>query len=231
MKTVTLDLLISVWKKILDDPDAKQALATLKKDGFALDHLMPHDARYPCWADWIALIPFLSNQPSRRQLHTAKSVRKHLPLVKIMRALVAKAGEPFCEIRLTTPKATYPGIHPDRIRELSSAADLLEEFLSWDWYTRSRNQRNSVIARLRWEIRQKTGAPHDRELGVLIYASFRAAEIKEDFYLDATVLDRIEKLEKEGRVKATSRLNALGKLGATLDPGRAQSTRFSRNRK
>ena len=171
MKSLTLDLLVSVWQRILEDPDAKSALATLKEDGFPLDHLMPHDARYTCWADFIAAIPFLSNRPSRRQLHSAKTLRKHLPLVKIMRDLAAKASEPFCEIRRTTPKGTYLGIDPNLARELSSAADLLYEFLSWDWYTRNRNERNSVIARLRGEIRQRTGTPHDKELGILIYAS------------------------------------------------------------
>ena len=93
----SLDLLVSVWQRILEDPDAKSALATLKEDGFPLDHLMPHDARYTCWADFIAAIPFFSNRPSRRQLHSAKTLRKHLPLVKIMRDLAAKASEPFAD--------------------------------------------------------------------------------------------------------------------------------------
>jgi len=151
--------------------------------------------------------------------------------VKVIRNFVVKASDPFCEIRVNAPKVIYPGIHPDRIRELSTAADLLEEFLSWDWYIRHRNVRNSVIARLRWEIRWKSGAPHDKELGILIYASFRAAGIKEDSYLDTSTLNEMEQRDKGGRKNATCRLNDLGELLGKPDGGQAQSTRFSRNRK
>jgi hypothetical protein len=227
----TLEQRTVVWGTILTDPDAKGALTRLRRDGFAIDHLMPDDSGHLCWADYISAIPFFPNRPSRRQLHKAKALRKHLPLVTVLRQLIAKSSEPFCEIRRNTKKGIFVGLDPKLAHELAAAADLVEEFLTWDWYTRDRNNRNSVIAALRWKIRQSTGTPHDRELGTLIYAAFRAAGIKEDFYLDATTLDRIEKLDKEGRIKATYRLNILSGLERVPDPGRSLSTRFRKNRK
>lgn len=118
----------------------------------------------------------------------------------------------------------FIGIDSKLARDLAAAADLVNEFLTWDWYTRDRNNRNSVIAALRGQIRQSTGTPHDRELGTLIYAAFRAAGINEDFYLDAATLERIEKREKEGRVKATCQLNYLSGLSPTPDPPISLST-------
>lgn len=231
MKSLTLDQLKGVWQGILDDPDAKRALAKLKRDGFGLDDLMPHDLNYPCWADYIASIPYLPNRPSRRQLHRAKSLRKHLPLVKAMRHFASKAGDPFCEMRVVTPDETLLEGSRAFGRDVAQAAKLVEKFISCDWYTRDRNKRNSVIASLRGMIRLRTGNPHDRELGTLIDAAFRAAGFKRGLYLDATTLDRIENLEKEGRVKATCRLNYLSGLSPTSDPGISLSTRFPRNRK
>ena len=192
---------------------------------------MPDDSGYLCWADYIASIPFFSNRPSRRQLHKAKTLRKHLQLVKALRGLVAKTSEPFCETRINSKKGTFIGLDPKLAHKLAAAADIVDEFLTWDWYTRDRNERNSVIAALRWKIRQSTGTPHDRELGTLIYAAFRAAGIKEDFYLDATTLGRIEKLQKEGRVKATCRLNYVSGKSLSPLPGISLSTRYPKNRK
>ena len=58
------------------------------------------------------------------------------------------------------------------------------------------NPRNSVIATLRWTIRDRTGKPHDRELNVLTDAAFRAAGYKDGYYLDSATLDRIEKRQR-----------------------------------
>jgi len=98
----------------------------------------------------------------------------------------------------------------DISRRLRDTADFLEHFFRWDWYTRDQNPRNAIIAELRWTIRHRTGRPHDAELSALIDAAYRAAGIEEGCYIDATALDKIEKREKEGRVKATRRLRSRG---------------------
>lgn len=175
MKSPTLDQLIAVWQKILSDPDAKRALAKLKQDGLAIDHLMPHDPRFPCWADHFAAIPFLPNRPSRRQIHRGNSLRKHLPLVKALHRFAAKANEPFCEIRVVTGNQTLVGGSLDFAYKIGQAADLIEKFISSTWSIRGRNPRNTVTALLRWSIRQHTGTPHDLELATLIDAASRAA--------------------------------------------------------
>ena len=74
--------------------------------------------------------------------------------------------------------------------------------------SRDRNPRNALIAELRWVIRWRTGSPHDRELTILIDAAFQAAGVKNGFYIEPSALDRIEKREKEGRVKAVSRFRS-----------------------
>jgi hypothetical protein len=139
MKSPTLDQLSGVWRRILDDPNAKRALAKLKRDGFAIAHLMPHDLRYPCWADYIASIPFLPNRPSSRQIHRGKSLRKHLPLLTVLRQFAAKANDPFCEIRVVTGNETLIESSRDFGNELGQAADLIQKFISSNWYVRGRN--------------------------------------------------------------------------------------------
>lgn len=229
MKSLTLDQLSAVWRRILDDADAKRALAKLKRDGFALDHLMPHDPKYPCWADYIASISFLPNRPSSRQIHRGKSLRKHLPLLKALRQFAVNVNDPFCEVRVVTKNGILIGGSRNFGNELGQAADLIEKFISSNWSVRERNPRNTVIALLRWTIRHHTGSPHDLELATLIDAASRAAG-KSGIYLDAKTLARIEKLELEGRVKAASRLNYVSGKSPSPLPGISISTRFSVNR-
>jgi hypothetical protein len=230
VKSPTLDQLIAIWRKILADSDAKRALTKLKRDGFAIDHLMPHDLRHPCSADYIAAIPFLPNRPSSRQIHRGKSLRKHLPLLKALRHFAAKANDPFGEIRVVTGKETLVGGSLDFANQLGQAADLIEKLISSNWLTRDRNPRNTVIAILRVTIRQRTGTPHDLELATLIDAASRAAG-KSGIYLDAKTLARIERLELEGRVKATCRLNFVSGQSPSPLPNISLSTRFPGNRK
>jgi hypothetical protein len=230
VKSLTLDELNAVWRRILDNPEAKKALAKLKRDGFAIDHLMPHGPRYPCWADYIASIPFLPNRPSRRQIHRGKTLRKHLPLLKALRQFAAQANDPFCEIRVVTKNETLLEGSRNFGNELGQAADLIEKIISSNWSTRERNPRNTVIASLRWTIWHRTGAPHDSELATLIDAA-RSAAGKSCIFLDPHTLERIEKREMEGRVKAACRLNYLSGLSLTPVPGIQLSTRFLRNSK
>jgi hypothetical protein len=230
VKSPTLDQLIAVWRRMLADPDAKRALAKLKQDGFPIEHLMPHDLRYPCWADYFAAIPYLPNRPSRRQIHSAKSLRKHLPLLMALRQFAMKANEPFCEIRMVTGNQILIGTSKEFGNQLVQATDLIEKFISWNWSMRDRNPRNTVIALLRWGIRHHTGCPHDFELATLIDAASRAAG-KSGIYLDAKTLARIERLELEGRVKAACRLNYVSGKSPSPLPGIFLSTRFPLNRK
>jgi hypothetical protein len=97
---------------------------------------------------------------------------------------------------------------PRLAKRLIETAEFLDGFFTWSWTTRDRNPRGAAIAEPRWEIRNRTGRPHDPELAALIDAAFRAAGHKEGFWIDATALDRIEKREKEGRVKAARRLRS-----------------------
>lgn len=102
--------------------------------------------------------------------------------------------------------ANYPVSDTDTLRDdLLKAATTLEHFLYWDYVVRNLNPRNALIAELRCTIRERTGKPHDSELIVLLDAAFRAAGHKEGFYISPSALDRIEKREKESRVKATRR--------------------------
>ena len=200
-----------LWSKILKDRDAQQALKRLRKDGFRISRRTLRDAtfRHPSWAFYIAAIPLLPNRPSRRRVHNHKALRKHRSLVGALRQLVKEIDDPFCDVSIVS-KIDYPKGEISSLRKrVNEMADFVEQFLSWNWYIRDRNPRNALIAELRWNIRERTGRPHDSELGVLIDAAFRAAGVNEGFYIDATTLDRIEKREKEGRVKATLRLRSL----------------------
>jgi hypothetical protein len=210
MTNITLERLQEIWEKIRKDKYAQKALHQLDQDGFPISHLNPCDPsfRQPSWADYIAAIPLVTNRPSRRRLHSKATLRKHWPLVRAIRHLAQKVDDGFSEVYFVTRR----DINLDDIarlrKRLLETADWVENFLSWDWYTRDKNRRNALIAELRWTIRHRTGRPHDHELNVLIDAAFRAAGLKKGPYLDPATLDRIEKREKESRVKAAKRLRS-----------------------
>ena len=107
---------------------------------------------------------------------------------------------------------------------------MLEHFLSWDYCIRNLNPRHALIAELRWTIREKTGKPHDRELNILIDAAFRAAEVEEDFDIDPATLDRIEKRQKESRVKAHRRTRDLRNASSLAIRRSTRNRRKSRKR-
>lgn len=71
-----------------------------------------------------------------------------------------------------------PAWFPDDLRKpILEAVNLLEHVASWRWASRGDNPRRVVIATARWEIRQSTGRPHDRELRALLDSAFRAVGI------------------------------------------------------
>ncbi len=225
---LTTEQLRGIWEKIRSDTDARRALKRLDEAGFRISHLKPGDAtfKHPNWADYIAALPLLPNEPSTRRVHRRTSFEKYWPLVRELREFAANLEDPFAEVVVFSRKdlpcpaiATVP-------EDLLTAAAMLEHFLSWDYYVRHRNPRNALIAELRWTIRQRTGKPRDRDLNTLIDAAFRAAGYKEGCYIDSTTLDRIEKLQKEGRVKAYRRVRYL--IGESSPPLR-HSTRIRRN--
>jgi hypothetical protein len=229
VKWPTLQQITPVWQSIRADPEGKQALAKLKRDGFAIDHLTPHGPKSPTWADYFASIPFLPNQSSQRHLQRKKTLRKHLPLVNAMRQFAAQANDPFCEIRMVRGNETLLEDCRELGLEFGKAADLIERFISSDWSTRERNPRNTVIASLRWTIRHRTGSSHDSELATLIDAAFVAVG-KDCLCLESRALHRIEELERVGRVKAARRLNYVSEKSPTPVPGISRSTRSPRNR-
>ena len=234
MKQPTVSQLCDVWNGVIQDREAREALNRLQRDGFHVAHLKPRDPtlKRPNWADYIAAIPFLSNRPSRSRIHRSKSLRRHLSLVSTLRRLAENIDDPFCEVRIVGTRDHLLEEIVGWARDVTNTADFLETLLSWGWYTRFLNSRNHAIAVLRWQIRERTSAPHDRDLGILIDAAFRAAGRKEGLYLDATTLDRIEKRETEGRVSATRRLRSV-KIPNPIckSSTRPASTTFSANRR
>lgn len=227
MRWPTLDQLNSVWNGVLRDKTARVALERLKRDGFNIGDLSPKDPTFhsSSWADSIAAIPLLENRPSRTIFHHPVCLRKHLPLVRALRNFARQCDDPFCEKALisTGDMTILPDENSPNPAE--SAASFIEKFLSCHWYIRERNRRNALIAELRWAIRSRTGKPHDRELSTLIDAACRAAGC-EELCLDNTTLERIEKREKDTRVKSVRRL----KFHAGLSPTPGKSTR-NRNKR
>lgn len=222
--------LCEIWDKIRSDPDARGALERLDGAGFRISHLKPMDATFkqPSWADYIAALPLVPNKPSTRRIHHKASFRKYLPLVEKLRQVAAKVKMPFVDVTIFGGR-DYPLFAVGTLREdLLKAAEMLEHFLSWDYYVLNANPRNAAIAELRWMIRHRTGRPHDRELSVLIDAAFRAAGCKEGCFIDSNALDRIEKRQMESRVKANRRIQCL--ISAS-SPSVRRSTRIRRNSK
>jgi hypothetical protein len=220
LKLPTQDRLSSVWNGVLKDAAARAALAQLKRDGFNIEDLSPQDSTFhsPSWADYLAAIPLVENRPSRSHFHRRISLGKHLPLVKALRSFARQFDDPFCEKRLSSTADTTIPVQEDLTDLADRAASFIEKFLSWDWYIRERNPRNALIAELRWTIRNRSKKPHDRELSTLIDAACRAAGRKE-LRLDNTTMDRIEKREKETRVKSFRRLlNRTPKSQSTRNP-------------
>jgi hypothetical protein len=229
LKLLTLGQLNSVWNGVLRDPDAQAALGQLKRDGFNIEHLRPQDSTFhnPSYADYIAAIPLVEYRPSRSHLHRSVSLRKHGSLVRALRNFAQQLDDPFCATSLISTSDTDL-THPEDLSDLAdSAASFLEKFLSWDWSIRERNPRNALIAELRWTIRSRTDKAHDRELSTLIDAACRAAD-RPELFLDNTTLDRIEKREKETRVKSLRRLNSQARSGPPL---KRRSTRNRETRR
>jgi hypothetical protein len=223
---LTTEQLRGIWEKLRCDPDACGALKRLDDAGFRISHLTPNDASFkqPSWADCIAALSLLPNKPTTRRIHRKTAFRKCSRLVRELRVLATTLKSPFSEVRIFS-KIDFPvnGLHTLQ-EDLLKAAMTLEHFFSWDYYVREVNPRNALIADLRWTIRHATGKPHDRDLSILVDAAFRAAGYEDGFYMDPTMLDRIEKRQKEGRVKACQRVRA---LASTPSPFLPRSTRIS----
>jgi hypothetical protein len=217
---LTTERLCEIWQKVRTDSDARKALNDLDNAGFRISHLKPSDATFmrPNWADYVAALPLLPNTPSTRRIHLKTEFRNYRPLVQELRQFVAEWDAPFVEVKVFHSQHDSVDAISTFRKDLLQAAATLDHFLSCDYYVRSVNQRNQLIAELRWTIREKTGKPHDRELSVLIDAAFRAAGREEGLYIDSTTLDRIEKRAKETRVKANRRIRNLIKTRAPSFP-------------
>jgi hypothetical protein len=212
---LTTERLCEIWVKIAADPRARRALKRLDQAGFRISHMKPMDATFndhPCWADYIAAVPLVPNKPSTRPI--LYSFRKNWHIVRQLRRLAFMVNLPFAEVipfysRDYTGSAKRSSLGEDLLK----AASMLEHLLSTDYSVRFVNPRNALIAELRWAIRHATRKPHDRDLNALIDAAFRAAGYEEGCYIEPTTLDRIEKRQKESRVKAYRRILTL--MGAS----------------
>ncbi len=215
-KLFTTEKLCEIWARICSDSDGREALERLNADGFPISHLIPCDATFklPCWADYIAALALVPNKQSTRRIHKRTSFRKYWPLVRELQRFAATVNLPFVELTILSRKDSPSPASASLREDLLKTALMLDHFLSWDYCVRYLNSRNALIAELRWTIREKTGRPHDRELSVLIDAAFRAAGYKNGCCIDSTTLDRIEKREKENRVKANRRIRSLIRASA-----------------
>lgn len=210
MKSPDLKSVLEVWEKILRNRAASIALKNLKEDGFRISHLRPQDPTFenPNWTDYLAAIPFLPNNRTRRRIRRSKELRRYRPLVRILRESAAQLQNPFCEVLFQGSKRPNDKDLENLAKRLDETAEFLENLLSWDWCIREVNQQNYAIACLRWEIWHRTGRPHDAELSALIYAAFEAAGIETPGNFHAARLERIKKIEEQSRVKATARLRS-----------------------
>jgi len=229
LRLPTLSQSKSVWSGVLQDPAAREALDQIKRDGFDIGCLSPRDPTFhkESWADFVAAIPLLENQPTRRHIYRHDSLRKQWPLVSALRDFARQYDDPFTSVRLITTRDREIQLGEDLGDLAARSASFVEKFLSWDWCVIENNRRNALIAELRWTIRSRTGKPHDRELSTIIDAAYRAAGRKEPC-LDNTTLDRIERRVKETRVKAVGRLNFYAGLSRTP---KSKSTRNPKKRR
>src|SRR5215471_8831091 len=120
LKKITLEQRQEVWRKVLEDRAAQEALELLEKHGFGIAHLIPEDPtfRHPNWSDYIAAIPFLPNRPSRRRIHRKISLQKHWPLVRALRRFAQKVDDPFCVVTIVTSRACNLGDRQNRAQSL-----------------------------------------------------------------------------------------------------------------
>jgi hypothetical protein len=223
---LTTERLCDIWEKIRSDDQGRRALGRLDEAGFRISHLKPTDATFghPSWADYIAALPLVPNKPSTRYIHTKTKLQKYWPLVRELRQFAARLSI-LTDVRIFGGR-DYPDFHKSTLRDdLLKTAEMLDHFLSWDYYVCNPNLRNALIAELRYTIRERTGKPHDSELNVLIDAAFRAAGYKEGSYIESNTLDRIEKRQKESRIKANKRIRSLMSMSS---PSRRRSTRIRR---
>jgi hypothetical protein len=159
---LTTERLRYIWEKIFSNTRARRALRRLDEEGFRISHLKPSDATFknPSWADYIAALPFLPNEPTTRHIHTKNSFRKYWPLVRELRRFAEKLSLPFVEMKIVG-KRDLPVSGVRTLREdLLKTASMLEHFLSWDYYERHLNHRNTLIAELRWTQSAKEPENH-----------------------------------------------------------------------
>ena len=208
---LTTERLCDIWEKILSDSDGRRALEQLDKAGFRMSHLKPRDAtfKHPSWADYVSALPLLPDEPSTRRIHSNGSLHKYWPIVRELRRVAANMNAPFVEVTIFRSKDFPESDLTTSPDDLLKTAAILEDFFSWNYCVRNLNPRHALVAELRWTIREKTGRPHDRELNDLIASAFRAAGSKEYCYIDSTTLERIEKRQRESRVKAHQRIRRL----------------------
>jgi hypothetical protein len=207
----TTKQLREIWERIRYDNIASSALRRLDKAGFQISHLVPRDAtfKHPNWTDYIAALPLLPNKPITRRFHSKTEVRKYWPLVRELHRFAAMLNDPFADVHVFGVRDLSMTAIRDLRDDLLKASSTLNHFLSWNYYVRDRRTRNALIAELRSTIRLRTGKPHDRELRILMHASFQAAGHEEGLRINSNALDRIEKRERESRKRANQRVRSL----------------------
>jgi hypothetical protein len=226
---LTTQRLCEIWEKVLSDIDARGAFERLGKAGFPISHLKPNDATFkrPSWPDYICALPLLPNKPSTRHIHDPTSPQKYLALVQELRELAGAEGA-FREVVIFA-RRDYSAVGTLR-EDLLKTASMIENYSYWHYCIRHINPRHALIAELRWTIRHRTGKPHDRELNILLDASFRAAGYKDGFYMDPNALDRIEKRQSESRAKVMRRIRERMEAAAACMRSSTRIRRDSRKR-
>jgi hypothetical protein len=184
-----------IWRTVVSDDDALRALGLLKRRGI--------DLQSGTWPARIVAIPFLPNRrATTRLIVPPRSARL---VIRFLNELVAAFGSPYGRLEAYDRQARVFHMKPSLDREtpvtaLKQAADLLQKILSLRWAVAEHNPRQNEIASLRWEIRFRTGQPHDTELVDLLNVVFEAAGFKDGFRMDYAALKKLLKNETNTRM-------------------------------
>jgi len=183
-----------IWRKVLADPDAQRALKILERDGI--------DLQRGTWPTRIASIPFLPNR--RATTRAIRPPRTSRVVIRFLDDLLNSFAAPYGRLEAYDPSNHVFHMRPSLEREtpprqIKDAADLLRRVLSLNWAIAEHNPQHNEIATLRWEVRSRTGQPHDTELVDLLHVVFEAAGFKNGFRMEYSALKKILRNETNTR--------------------------------
>jgi hypothetical protein len=123
----------------------------------------------------IAVIPLLPNRRARsRVLPVPRGARR---VVRFLREISEMAAKPYSEVQAHDGNGiTYFGTGAVRdVLKSGQLAGSLEKALGCRWVLTESNAQQNALASLSWEVKERTGKLHDRQLADVLDAVFRAA--------------------------------------------------------